>query len=518
MARRLFFPGYYSGFSNNKMSLDIAVAVAYLTGRTLVPYRFRMPRRALVDAEPDRVFEPILVPELFEIPVPWSDAYLFKTWVSLPGATYCAWAPVYESVLCVPSPPPADDTRFVQFRNGRDFVYSFNEQEEQADDLIISTRSLGQYCHFFYLDDQRRRQVIELLQRLRPKHAYRYAAERIAASLGQFNAIHIRRGDFVHNELSQKKITRAASINGQEIVANLASRMARDEPLLVCTDGSSREELFGPIQNYFRDVVFLDRYLRESTVARDIVRELPRADESVDALLAQLVASRARVFAGTLFSTFTALIHRLRSFSHQETRFLYCYNDFLSPLIRFKECEFLPVDGGQFTWNRIRYPVSPDAYSWLREWPEAADSSPPAFDGDAAPRGALELVARKATLHGSLCLLDAGGQAVIGWSDPSDFVTWEVVLDEPGDYGVEIRYGCAEHLAGMEYGVGVPGSDELRAAVWNTGGPAALSPWLPLGRLRLTTGRSTLRVRSLDSSRSFVMALGAVRLVPVSAG
>ena len=43
--RRLFVPGYYSGFSNNKMSLDIAVVLAHLTGRTLVPYRFRLPRR-----------------------------------------------------------------------------------------------------------------------------------------------------------------------------------------------------------------------------------------------------------------------------------------------------------------------------------------------------------------------------------------------------------------------------------------------------------------------------------------
>ena len=33
--RRLFIPGYYSGYSNNKMSLDIAIALAYLTGRSI---------------------------------------------------------------------------------------------------------------------------------------------------------------------------------------------------------------------------------------------------------------------------------------------------------------------------------------------------------------------------------------------------------------------------------------------------------------------------------------------------
>jgi hypothetical protein len=48
-APRLFVPGYYSGYSNNKMSLDIAIVLAYLTGRVLAPYRFRMPRRHPVD-------------------------------------------------------------------------------------------------------------------------------------------------------------------------------------------------------------------------------------------------------------------------------------------------------------------------------------------------------------------------------------------------------------------------------------------------------------------------------------
>jgi hypothetical protein len=517
MARRLFFPGYYSGFSNNRMSLDIAVALAYLTGRTLVPYRFRMPRRTLVDTDPGGFVDPVLLPELFEIPVTWSDEYLFKTWVSLPEATYSEWAPVYNSVLCIPSPPPEDDPRFGHFRNGRASVHSISEREEQASDLVVSTRSLGHYCHFFYVDDARRRELVELMRRLRPRQPYREAADRIAASLGQFNAIHIRRGDFVHNALSQEKITRAASISGQEIVANLASRMSRDEPLVVCTDGSSREELFGPIQKYFREVLFLDRYVRESAAPRQLVDGLPRADEGVDALLAQLVASQARVFAGTLFSTFTALIHRLRSFRDARSPFLYCYNDFPSPLVRFEACEFLPVDDGPFTWNRIRYPVSPDAYSWLREWPEAADGLPPPFESDPSPPGMLDLVAGSATLHGGLRLERADGQSLIGnWFDPQDCASWDVVLPESGTYGVEIRYACPMEVAGSEYRIGVPGADELQAIVWNTGHLASLSPWLPLGRLRLPAGRSTLGVRAIGSVKRFVMNLSGVRLLLVT--
>jgi hypothetical protein len=499
------------------MSLDIAIVLAYLTGRVLVPYRFRLPREHPVDPQSGRVLEPPLVPDLFDIPVPWSDEYLFKTWISVPEAAQCVWAPVYESVLCFPDSLPRDDARFLHFRNGRRYVYTLSEREEQAPDLHITTQALGHYCHFFYLDEEHRRQVVNLMQRMQPKRPYLEVADRIAASFGSFNAIHVRRGDFVHNELSKRKITRAASINGQEIVANLASRMRRDDPLVICTDGSSREELFGPIQRYFREVIFLDRYLRESAGARELLSQLPRDDETVSVLLTQLIASKARVFAGTLFSTFTALIHRLRGFASHESRFLYCYNDFLSPLVRFDRCEFLPVDGGPYSWNRIRYPISPDAYSWLREWPESSNSAPPPFRKEPSPPGALDLLASSAAVHGSTirCVEDDGGQTVIGnWTDQTEFVTWDLALAKSESYVVEIRYGCPEESAGTRYRVGIRGADELQAGVWNTGGWASLSPWLALGRLHLPAGRSTLIVRATEKAAYAVMNLSGVRLVP----
>jgi hypothetical protein len=150
------------------------------------------------------------------------------------------------------------------------------------------------------------------MRRLRPKRPYREAADRIAAGLGSFNAVHLRRGDFRRDWWAQTGLKRTASINGQEIVANLASLIDRNDPLVICTDDSSRDELFGPIQKHFRDVISLDRYLRENAEMRQLLVQLPRDDDIVEILLTQLVASKARLFAGTMFSTFTALIHRLR--------------------------------------------------------------------------------------------------------------------------------------------------------------------------------------------------------------
>lgn len=500
------------------MSLDIAIALAYLTGRELVPYRFRLPRRFLIGEQQNQVLEPMLVPQLFEIPVPWSDEYLLKTWIAVPGAVECAWQPVHESVLCVPDGPPTDDPRFLQFRNGRRFVNTFSEREHAAPDLLITAHTLGLYSYFAYLDDERRRALVDLMRRVRPKQQYLDAADRIAASLGAFNAIHIRRDDFVHNELSRKKITRAATISGQEIVANLAARMERDDPLLICTDGSSREEIFGPIQQHFRQAIFLDRYMRESSSIRELLAGFPPGDEGVDALLAQLVASKAQVFAGTLFSTFTTLIHRMRAFDRQERNFLYCYSDFLSPLVRYERCEFLPVDDGPYSWNRLRYLVSPDAYSWMREWPEAADLAPPPFSGDPPPAGTIALHASQAAVHGSSLQQVAGddGQVlIVDWLDPSASVSWELALPAEATFAVEIRYACAADTAGSSYGVGVEGAGELRGQVWNTGSWMSLSPWLALGRLRIPAGHSRLVVRAIEMPEYAVMNLSAVRLLPL---
>jgi hypothetical protein len=503
------------------MSLDIAVGLAYLTGRVLVPYRFREPRRFPPTSEPGRVPEPPRLPDLFDMPVAWSDEYLLKTWISEPTALHCPWAPVYESVFCLAGEPPHDDVRFRQFRNGRQYVHTFSAEQNDAPDLHISAFTLGHYSYFFHLDDDRRRRLIDVMRDLKPKRPYLEAAADVAASLGSFNAIHIRRGDFVHNELSRLEISRAASIGGEEILANLASRMHRDNPLVICTDGSPEEALFGPILTYFREPIFLHHHLNEHHIRRRLAA-LPRCDEGVLALLTQLVASKAEVFAGTLFSTFTALIHRLRAWSRGESRALYCYNDFCSPIVRFERCEFLPVDDGLHTWNRIRYPVGPDAYSWLREWPEAAHLAPPSFrsaeDPSRSNARTLELGADEATVHGSgIRHLEFGGYRMIGdWTDSNAFVAWDLQVPAGGAYDVEIRYGCPRASSGSKFRIGVDGCDALEARVWSTGDWASLSPWLPLGQLELPAGPSKLVLRPAEKASAAVMCLSGVRLTAVA--
>ena len=93
--------------------------LAYLTDRVLVPYRFRLPECFSQNHTSGRWPEPLLLPDLFDIPVPWSDEYVLKTWISVPGALHCAWQPVFDSVFRFSAMLPDDDKRFRDFRNGR---------------------------------------------------------------------------------------------------------------------------------------------------------------------------------------------------------------------------------------------------------------------------------------------------------------------------------------------------------------------------------------------------------------
>jgi hypothetical protein len=241
-------PGYYCGFSNMKMSLDIAIVLAHLTDRVLVPYRFRLPRR--VPTEPGRILEPLLVPDLFEIPVPWSDEYVRKTWISAPAALPCSWPPLFESVFCSLGTGPTDDEDFRRFRNGRAHVLILTRQQDEAPDLHVTTHALGHYSYFFYLDEARRRRVVDLMKRVRPKRPYREAADRIAAMFGSFNAIHLRRGTSPRTIWRREVLACRVHQWAREIVANRVANEP-DDPLVVSYRRLVLRRDLRPIQKHF---------------------------------------------------------------------------------------------------------------------------------------------------------------------------------------------------------------------------------------------------------------------------
>jgi hypothetical protein len=183
--------------------------------------------------------------------------------------------------------------------------------------------------------------------------------------------------------------------------------------------------------------------------------------------------------------------------------------------VSFDRGAFLPVDDGPFTWNRVRYPVSPDAYSWVREWPEAWSTPRPVAGREPHLIDALDLSAEAATLTGGSlrCVEDVGGLPIlIDWTDPGDYAAWDLHVSHGGTYAVEIRYACPAESAGSAYTVSVRSGEELQATVWNTGAWTSTSPWLPLGRIALAPGHNTLSVRARTLVGLAVMNLSGFRL------
>jgi len=128
--------------------------------------------------------------------------------------------------------------------------------------------------------------------------------------------------------------------------------------------------------------------------------------------------------------------------------------------------------------------------------------------------GAITLRARDAQPHGSRIQYEqGGGKDNIGfWTDPEDYVTWVLRVDEGGEFHVAITYACTPP-GGSEYTVEV--SDrKLESKVEPTGSWTNFAT-KKLGRMKLAEDRHTLSVKAKSKVGEGVMNLRAVVLKPV---
>ena len=507
---RLFFKLYHAGLNNCRMSLDIGVGLAHITGRTFVPYGVGLPWNShpLLRTRGDRS-ERATVLDLLTIPVDVEYGHVQNRKTNIAGARRLLSAQVVDSVLRTDAAEPAETEEFQAFRNGRKHVFTLGKLLQEDIDIVVDVNTLGMYSHFFHGDDLQRAELRRVLSLLRPRKPYRELAGQIALSLKPFNAVHIRRGDFRYAQLAP----RAAVVSGREVARNLAARFSRQDRLVVCTDSSSDDAWFAPIRRHFRDVVFFNQLVLGSWRAEFL--RLPHHDDSVLALITQLVAAQAESFVGTLFSTFTALIQRLRGFAGKSREFLYCYSDWDSRLVPFQRCEFASVQDGPYSWNRIRYPVVPGVYSWFREWPESFQCSTAVDIAAGSPARVVALRAADAQVHGLRARYEhsAVHDNIGFWTNRNDYVTWTFRVAARMFCRVEIRYACPDDCAGSTFSVALDGDEGVSARVKNTGGWTMFCDWQPVGIIDLAPGKRTLVVRILTMRAKAAMNLAAIRLV-----
>lgn len=352
----LIFPNYHvAGLSNQLLELEVKVGLAYLANRVLVT----PDRITIAVGKPNSERAKML--DLFDIPVKHLvkdqfDKIAFKSGGQLPwvGKNSCV------SFFCYPGADAFSPEMVKSFSNGRPNCWEF-PQNQDAQMWVVPQRMLSNFSYFFLLPDDIREDFRSVVQAVRPKPAYQQLADEISNELGKFNAVHIRRGDFVDWWVECPTADR--------ILDNITKIMPSDELLVICTDSSEDSDFFAPIIKQYPNAVFIDHLLDNEYASR--LRDLPFGDDIVVSLLTQLIAAKANVFAGTVFSTFSSMIHRSRGIENSQSKILFVFNPFDPKETPMIDCEFVATSEGPFSWNQFNYPIPERIYSWFREWPES---------------------------------------------------------------------------------------------------------------------------------------------------
>jgi hypothetical protein len=213
---------------------------------------------------------------------------------------------------------------------------------------------------YFFLGREAKRQLLDSI-RIRYADELERLAEKIVSSVGRFNAIHLRLGDFrsVYGPDGY-------SVESEEFGNLLNAIFAdRDVPVLIATDGFQEKELFSKMLAGFR-YEFIDEMILGDFF--EDLKTLRFSDFNVLSVLTQLVCAGSENFVGTCRSTFTSVIHRIR----QERNARVDFNFFPDARVsRHLDAEFNVVPDGQgfFEWNR--YSAFAEHYeypAWMREW------------------------------------------------------------------------------------------------------------------------------------------------------
>ncbi|GBG26449.1 GDP-fucose protein O-fucosyltransferase 2 [Hondaea fermentalgiana] len=121
---------------------------------------------------------------------------------------------------------------------------------------------------------------------------------------GTFSALHVRR-----NELQYKNAFADGSVTADNVRALLKS----GERVYIATD-ETEEGFFDRFRELGIEAIRMPD-LRERVYAR-----MGRLDPKYEGMVEQLVCAAGRIFVGTMYSSFTAHIHRLRGYMHSESQ------------------------------------------------------------------------------------------------------------------------------------------------------------------------------------------------------
>jgi hypothetical protein len=233
-----------------------------------------------------------------------------------------------EAVFCYPSPPRPDDpahARLHAFAAGRKLLLHLTSQQLTCETLEIEMPALEHFYTFYFVCNPHEARAQRRFVRDHvhfPLHLIQLARA-IAGSLGHYNAMHLRRGDFF-------QCFPHLAVPDSHILGRLLATLPRELPLYVATDEPGAPFL-NVLRRYFRVCVATDFFAMRTMPAEYL------------ACLEQLMCAFAHSFIGTRLSTFSAYITRLRGY------------------VRAPDLEVRFTDGA---WNQRWDDVGRPLFSW----------------------------------------------------------------------------------------------------------------------------------------------------------
>ena len=103
------------------------------------------------------------------------------------------------------------------------------------------------------------------------------------------------------------------------------------------------------------------------------------------------------------------------------------------------------------------------------------------------------------------------------WTDPSEFLSWNLGSIRPGTYAVQIWYACDREASGSIYQIGVDDGLAVTAKVLPTRSWADFALSVPIGQIEASSDGEELLLRAEKMARGAVMNLRSVRLTPLRA-
>ena len=179
---------------------------------------------------------------------------------------------------------------------------------EQADVLYFSNQTMwGSLEWKGLLYGWKERKLVHT--HVMPANHIKKIARNIAEELGEYNSVHIRRGDKV-GEANFKQVSHDASW--------WASRMVKESPntkVYIATDEAQRNYFDVFEKDYHLSVYFWESLPNFETLVKPYLNYFPkRMAQDILGMIEQLVCTYSVLFLGSGYSTFTTYVLRLRKY------------------------------------------------------------------------------------------------------------------------------------------------------------------------------------------------------------